>query len=790
MLSCLAVTSLAMCATASALDVTYQYFRWTPTKLRDNATGIMQASEFQFIDNGVPRSLVGVTVTNPGGNNPGAEGPDKLIDLDTGSKWLSFNILTPLVFQFPAPVTIDTYNFATANDVDGRDPVSWTFEGSINGTTWVSIDSKSNFATTTARQTFQSSFPLGGPAVGTFTRTRAIVANGQATQLTWTTANASAGGVSITPGVGVVASSGTVNATPSANADTIYTLSATNNVDTASASVFVRSVPPTTVNFRYVRFTHTKLRNDSSAFGLQLSEFTLLNGTTPIIPVAATNPGGDFGGNESPDKAIDGDINTKWLDKKRRPLILDLGVTTAITGYTFGTGNDAPDRDPIRWYLEGSINGTSWAIIDRVDFDFPMPEDRNAASQDIPLPARLFDPVLSFFVGDAPKLITGQPLVLSWDAPGATSITINNGVGTIAATTGSVAVNPTVNTTYSFIANGPAGTTPVSSSFTTEIINPAVTTINYTSFDIAGDEIALLGSASIVNDFVNIPLPGNFERLRLNADVQSQTGSTWFRKRINVSTGFQTFFNFQINSANNSQGGDGMAFMIQDNPAGTGIQVPGEVERGLPTRSLNVRIDTFTSGDRLGALVEVLAGTTVLGTVDLTTFPAIAAVLRDGTDLTQTGNDDAPYEMRIDYVPGDLDLYFNGVLILPDINVDLAAIGAVNAAGRGYAGFTGRSGFFFESHDVTRWLLTEGPPSAGGAPLALKSHVFNFTTDQLTLTWTSSSTKSYKITRSNNLLNPWVAILSAIPGAPAQTETSRTINFTQGAKDFFRIEEE
>ena len=776
--------------TATAADYTYQYFRYTPTTLRGPGENSVQISELRFIDNGTPISVAGVIVTDPGGDSPGGEGPEKLIDGDTGSKWLNFNKVTPVVFEFTAPVTIDAYNFATANDSDNRDPISWKFEGSADGSSWVLLDVRTNFATTTNRQTYQSGFSLDGWGIGTFTRSLAIVANGQPTQLSWSTLNSNPGGVSIAPGVGVVADSGSISIVPPASADTTFTLTATSVFGTASATTFVRSVPETTVNYRYVRFTPTKLRNDASASGVQLSEFTLFNGITLIPAAGATNPGGNFFGGEGPQNTIDGDTNSKWFDSNRSPLIVDLGSTVSITGYSFVTGNDASDRDPIQWFLEGSNNGTFWVIIEQVDFDFPMPDARNTASQVIPLPGVIFDPIVSLFVGDAPNLIAGQPLVLTWEVSGATSVTIDNGVGTFSAQTGSVTVNPVAGTTYTLTANGPVGTTPATGTFTSAIINPAITTINYSNFDNAGDELALLGDSSIVNDFANFSLPGNAKRLRVNVDQGGRRGTTWFRKRINVATGFQTFFDFQFNSANDSQGADGMAFMIQDNPAGTGISVPGDSERGLQTKSLNVRIDSYEGGDRNGAVVQVLSGMDDLGSVNLVDFPALVPALREGTDLTQTGADDAPYQVRVDYVPGDLDIYFNGVLIFDSINVDLVAIGAVNATGKGYAGFTGRTGGYFESHDITRWLLTEGPPSGGVAPLVLKSHSFNFVTDQLSLTWGSTDTKTYRITTSTNLVPPWVTIASGIAGAPAQNETSFTVNFTQGARAFFRVEQE
>ena len=84
-------------------------------------------------------------VTSPGGDSPGGEGPTNLTDLSTGSKWLDFSKFTPVVFQFTAPVTIDTYNFATAGDAQDRDPVSWRFEGSANGSSWVLLDVRTNF---------------------------------------------------------------------------------------------------------------------------------------------------------------------------------------------------------------------------------------------------------------------------------------------------------------------------------------------------------------------------------------------------------------------------------------------------------------------------------------------------------------------------------------------------------------------------------------------------------------------------------------------------------------------
>lgn len=789
------LVAASLCTVASAVDKTYPYFRFTQTQLRAPANSI-QLAEFQFIKSGAPLSLTGVTVTNPGGNSPGGEPPSALIDGSTGTKWLDFN-KQAVVFQFPDgpdgdtdpdPVTIDSYNFATANDATERDPVSWTFEGSLDGVTWDLIDLRTNYPTTTARFTYQTPFLLpSGAVVGSFSAAKKVILNGDPVELAWTTFFSDLG-VNLAPGVGAVAANDATNVTPPADSDTTYTLTASGSGGDAESSLVVRTVAGGSVTYRYVRFTPTKLRNDGTANSIQLSEFFLLDGSTVLTPVAATNPGGNNpgGGGEGPDRAIDGNFGTKWLDFNKKSLVIDLGASVSFDNYAFVTGNDAPERDPMRWFLEGSNDGSTWTLIENFsNLDFALPSARNALSQDIPLPGASLTPAVKFFLSDAPKLVSGEPAVLSWDVAGASSVTIDNGIGTVAAS-GSVVVNPAVETTYTITANG-AGANSSTATTTIEIVTPSITTINYANFDDAGDELSLLGQAAVVNDFANIPLPGDVKRLRLTPDEGSRIGTAWFRKRIDFSEGFQTFFDFQFNSMFVGDGADGMSFMIQNTPAGTGNLLTVLAEAGLPDKSLNIQFDSYVNTpEPSAAFVRVLAGTTELATTDLTQVAALQP-LPGGNDLSTDGGTAAPYRVRVDYVPGDLDVYFNDVLIIDSVNVDLASIGAIDASGKGYTGFAARTGGAFEAHDITRWVLTEGAPPA---PLVIKSSSFNFATDQLTLTWSSSDARTYKITSSTDL-SDWTTVLaSGIPGAAGLDETSSTVSFTEGTRTFFRVEEE
>jgi hypothetical protein len=69
-------------------------------------------------------------------------------------------------------------------------------------------------------------------------------------------------------------------------------------------------------------------------------------------------------------KAFDNDINTKWYVRGNPTpsIAYHFGGTKSyvITSYTITSGNDAPDRDPLSWRLEGSNsqNLTTWTTVD------------------------------------------------------------------------------------------------------------------------------------------------------------------------------------------------------------------------------------------------------------------------------------------------------------------------------------------------------------------------------------------------------------------------------------------
>ena len=143
----------------------YRHVRFTPLKLRDNeAANSIQLAEFTFIAAGGPLSVA--TVTNPGGDNPNNEIPGKVIDGDSGSKWLDLN-KGGLIFDFGVTRSFDSYRLTTAGDATERDPVRWILEGSADAVTWTLIENFTawDYPVPETRNTATGPIPLPGPSL-------------------------------------------------------------------------------------------------------------------------------------------------------------------------------------------------------------------------------------------------------------------------------------------------------------------------------------------------------------------------------------------------------------------------------------------------------------------------------------------------------------------------------------------------------------------------------------------------------------------------------------------------
>ena len=147
-----------------------------------------------------------------------------------------------------------------------------------------------------------------------------------------------------------------------------------------------RLLPAPAPGYRYYRFHPTKLRDGATANSIQLAELALFREGVRQHALAVTNPGGNNPVGEEPPRADDANPATKWLDYNRGDLVYDFGVPVEIDAYSITTANDAPERDPVRWTLQASIDGISWEVLDdQTGADHPTPMARLASTAPIPI---------------------------------------------------------------------------------------------------------------------------------------------------------------------------------------------------------------------------------------------------------------------------------------------------------------------------------------------------------------------------------------------------------------------
>lgn len=814
-------TLLLAIASANAAEKSYRYFRFEPTKL--NASDLIQLAEFTVSNQGTLLNLnnrdgtsvnvVSVTASSTGQGTDGDEDPPKAVDGNLDSKWLRNNPLerkNGLVLDFGGTVTIDAYNFATAGDSQafGRTPVSWFFSGSDDGIAWTVLDAREDVPIINENKTYQAGFTIPEsvdvpPVIDLFEvfiapdgGHSAVAINGGSIPLRWDTSFSDsvtlAGGGSSTG----EAEEAVKYITPPDDSTSPYTLTLTQaGEDDVSASVNLRTVEGGSSTFRYIRYRITE-RRDAGPAMVQLSEFQFYNGDSSLpanlVPVStATNDGGSNGidTGEGALKLIDGDFGSKWLDGNNKPVIFDFGAPATFDRYLFVTGNDATERDPVNWALEGSDDQLTWTLIEDIDFTYPTTTRRNTNSLEIPLPGASLTPLIETFSGDTAIVAAGQSFTLTYSVLGATSVALDG--NPLVSHSGTQEVTPAADTTYTLTAVGPNGKGLASATFSVSVIpDPGVNDIAYDDFSAAGPEIILNGDSSI-----------NGSHLRLTPALGGQLGGAWFIHKLDTSGGFEATFGLSLNQDEPSTDvpADGIAFVIQNSPLGTTLT--GSGEDGVPGNALNLKFRSFGFNPADASKMEVRSGTEILVTRQIFGTPGIDLVGVPGVTLPDNSQpgasnytiaqlaSDPPYRIRVVYVPGDLDVYFDGIAIAQNINVDLQAIGAADANGKSYFGFSGRTGGLVQNNDIADWHVKLGDFSAmqpfGMVRSIIRTSEGAAKPDSLDLVWNAAFEYDYQIMHSDDLLN-W-DVVTTLPGQDGQVGSSIDISTYGPEKAFFRV---
>jgi len=358
---------------------------------------------------------------------PAGEMPEKAVDgivppdTTVRSKWLDFRSKASrsaedqarvwLRIDFASAQPITHYNWATGNDAAERDPSAWRLQGSYDGETWGDLDVKSGFSAPGARNAWVASggFPVTSVHAADLVSDTAVVTVRQGASLLL---NGVAETVGALAGFGnVVLNTADLTVATPAGLESFFAgnvsgmggliktgpgtqvLFGTNTYTGATVvqqgTLQIQGVVP----FRWFRFTVKKNRTNVNV--LQFSEFALYGadgqrqnaGLVAGASVAELAPGqfatpqvyplGSTG--ESADKLFDQATSTKWCLTQNIPVVDDPAThrivvmrlpedAPEIVSYNLCTANDAPERDPVTWTLEGSVDGSEWVVIDaRVD---------------------------------------------------------------------------------------------------------------------------------------------------------------------------------------------------------------------------------------------------------------------------------------------------------------------------------------------------------------------------------------------------------------------------------------
>lgn len=119
-----------------------------------------------------------ITVALASADNPPNETAAMAFDGLTSTKWFNANSGNTgwLRYYFGAPKTVIGYSLGSANDVPGRDPKNWQFQGSHDGNTWTTLDTQSGQTFSNRFQIIQ--YPINNTAAYEFYRLNITANNG------------------------------------------------------------------------------------------------------------------------------------------------------------------------------------------------------------------------------------------------------------------------------------------------------------------------------------------------------------------------------------------------------------------------------------------------------------------------------------------------------------------------------------------------------------------------------------------------------------------------------------
>ncbi len=372
---------------------------------------------------------------------------------------------------------------ATAVSIDqgvGAVGAAGTIAVSPSSTTTYTLTATNASGSVTSKTTVTVS-PIDPPVISSFSAAPTAIARGQASTLAWEVTGATS--VAINQGVGQVAASGSAGVSPLAT--TIYTLTAVNSSGTVTATasvsvlqkptIFAFAASPLTINpggssmLSWQEEGAATLSVDHGAIVASgASSTTVSPATTTVYTLTATNAAGSTAAmatvtvvapglpiisafTATPTSINSGQSSTlAWTVAGATTLTLDnsIGVVSALTSKTVSPTASTT----YRLTATNAVGSTSATVSVGVK------------------------PVINNFSAAPGAIAVVDPLAasaLSWNVGGATSLSIDGGVGTVTGATGTKSIAPTATTTYTLTATNASGSS---------IATATVTLVSITSF--------------------------------------------------------------------------------------------------------------------------------------------------------------------------------------------------------------------------------------------------------------------------------------------------------------------
>ena len=202
----------------------------------------------------------------------------------------------------------------------------------------------------------------------------------------------------------------------------------------------------------------------------------------------------------------------------------------------------------------------------------------------------------------------------------------------------------------------------------------------------------------------------NGARLQLTADQAQQLGATWATARQNVVDPFSCEFQFQL-----SGGGEGMAFVIQRDAVDAIGNGGGGLGFSQLPKSIAIEFDTF--GNLLTfdpSANHVSAHTNGAGPNSSSHSASLGA-----TSAVRSLANDAVHTVRVEYMPGTLQVYVDGNIVTLQVDLDIeAALGLTD--GTAWVGFTAATSGLTQRTEILSWSFDEQsrPISSNRPPAA------------------------------------------------------------------------